>query len=115
MRLVPGEVGRSVESRSRSDEDDGCGRHDRHDLDETARGRESLGRVVETNLPRLDAVDLGVPDGAEPLSNAVVLVVFRRRWVSPLFAPTADRTRPESRSDAPSSGHPGLAIEHMFD
>ena len=81
-----------MESRSRSDEDDGCGRHDRHDLDETARGRESLGRVVETNLPRLDAVDLGVPDGAEPLSNAVVFVVFRRRWGSPLFAPTADHT-----------------------
>jgi hypothetical protein len=43
MRLVPGEVGRSVESSSYSDEADGCGRHDGDELEETARGLESLG------------------------------------------------------------------------
>jgi hypothetical protein len=32
-----------------------------------------------------------------------------------LFAPPADRTRPESRSAAPPSAHPGLTIEHVFD
>ena len=114
MRLVPREIGRSVESSSHSDEDDGCGRHDRDDLRKppsVARALVGYSKpICSAWMPSISAS----PDGAEP-PQCRRPRRFRRRWVPPLFAPTAEPDPPGVQIRCSSIGHPGLAIEHVFD